>query len=151
MLIPMGPSTLCQVLFYCSSRGKYCPAPCLHLCTWSWNRCFRLEVSRGSPWPTAHHLRPGLFFSVLSAPCPWALFFYQPALPGATLLWCSPNLSSCLESQFSAALYTMPEPYPATAGAQGGGVPSPPLWRDSHTWNSCPDGKQPGKGFCPHP
>lgn len=67
-----------------------------------------------------HYLSPQAWPPLLCTFCTmsWALPYYQPPGPGAALLWWPPNLSSCLESQFGAALHMTPESYPVTAGAQ---------------------------------
>lgn len=38
---------VCQVLCHCSPEGKCCPAPGLHVCSWSQGRCFHPGALQG--------------------------------------------------------------------------------------------------------
>lgn len=100
-----------QVLFCCSPRRQVLPS----------SRSVSLQLVPGQMFPAGDSPgpdhAPGLSSSPYPLlPCPRALLFYQPALPGTALLWWCPS-PSCTESQLGTALCVNLGLYPATAGA----------------------------------
>ena len=51
MLMLTAPSTCARYYFLVPPKGKCCPAPGLHLCSWSWGRCFQPGALQGQPVP----------------------------------------------------------------------------------------------------
>lgn len=79
-----GPSKCAGYYFALPPKGKRCPTPGPHLCSWSW-----ADVSsQGSPGQACAPplITPDLSTASPLPLCPGTLLFYQPALLSAALL-----------------------------------------------------------------